>query len=568
MTTVADVSTVRYSGDLRADALLQQMLDWNHLLPARTTLYYTFDLGVIDAATDPALTAFNAAQQAAATRILNHVSSVCGITFEQTASGADADLHFGTCDIEGGSFAGLTSTRESWSAMPDGTVIDYAADAFIYLDNLEFLSTNDSPVEGSSGYQVLLHEIGHALGLGHPFEGPDHVLPADQDNTDNTVMSYTSVGSIKTTFQAYDLLALRWIYGEDGLRGSFGLNSTHGPSLSAGGGDVTPPTVASFSAAEGTAGLEPGSDLVITFSEAIQRGSGSFTLKTAAGVVVGTYDAAASGNLGISGRTLTIDPTVDLSPGMAYVLEIAAGSVRDLAGNDYAATTMHGFAVAVNVVTGTASADVLTGSSGRDSMAGLDGDDVLNGGAGDDSLDGGLGIDLAVYAAARADATASPTAAGFTVTSAVDGRDTLLNMERLKFADASVALDLSGNAGIVAKILGAVFGQDEIPKDVYAGIGLHYIDGGMSYGELMQLAIDARLGAGASHQAIVELLYTNVVGEPPGVHAAVFVEMLDSGASSVAELGVMAADTDLNVSKIGLVGLAQLGLEYVPYFGV
>ena len=29
----------------------------------------------------------------------------------------------------------------------------------------------------------------------------------------------------------------------------------------------------------------------------------------------------------------------------------------------------------------------------------------------------------------------------------------------------------------------------------------------------------------------------------------------------------MAADIDLNVTNINLVGLAQQGLEYVPYFG-
>ncbi len=41
----------------------------------------------------------------------------------------------------------------------------------------------------------------------------------------------------------------------------------------------------------------------------------------------------------------------------------------------------------------------------------------------------------------------------------------------------------------------------------YRGIGLYFIDGGMSYESLMQLAIDARLGAGASPQAVVDLLY-------------------------------------------------------------
>jgi hypothetical protein len=47
MPTVADVSTVQYSGDLRVDSLLHLSAGWNYLLPARTTLHFTFDLGAI-----------------------------------------------------------------------------------------------------------------------------------------------------------------------------------------------------------------------------------------------------------------------------------------------------------------------------------------------------------------------------------------------------------------------------------------------------------------------------------------------------------------------------------------
>jgi len=90
----------------------------------------------------------------------------------------------------------------------------------------------------------------------------------------------------------------------------------------------------------------------------------------------------------------------------------------------------------------------------------------------------------------------------------------------------------------------------------------------MTYESLMQLAIDARLGAGAGHQAVVDLLYTNVVGVPPGeADRAYFVGLLDTGAYTVAGLGVMAADIDLNVTNINLIGLAQQGLEYTPYLG-
>ncbi|MBP6317063.1 MAG: cadherin-like domain-containing protein [Rubrivivax sp.] len=220
-------------------------------------------------------------------------------------------------------------------------------------------------------------------------------------------------------------------------------------------------------------------------------------------------------------------------------------------------------------INGTEGADTLGGRAGSDGYRGLGGSDRITGGAGSDAFDGGAGVDIAEYSGARGAFRLSRTDYGWDVddTTGTEGNDKLSNVERLKFADTGIALDLSGNAGTVAKILGAVFGPAEVYNEVYAGIGLYYIDGGMTYESLMQLAIDARLGAGAGHAAVVDLLYTNVVGVPPGeTDRAYFVGLLDSGAYTVAGLGVMAADIDLNVNNINLVGLAGTGLEYVPYF--
>ncbi len=145
-----------------------------------------------------------------------------------------------------------------------------------------------------------------------------------------------------------------------------------------------------------------------------------------------------------------------------------------------------------------------------------------------------------------------------------EGADTLVSVERIRFADANVAIDMSGAAGTTAKILGAVFGKTEVSNNVYVGIGLQLLDGGMSYLDLMQLALNAQLGVGASNAAVVNLLYTNVVGTPPPAGELAFYQgLLDSGAHTQASLGVLAADTALNTTNINLVGLAQTGVEYV-----
>jgi hypothetical protein len=129
-----------------------------------------------------------------------------------------------------------------------------------------------------------------------------------------------------------------------------------------------------------------------------------------------------------------------------------------------------------------------------------------------------------------------------------------------------LALDLDGHAGTVAKTLGAVFGAESVRQLEFVGIGLLFMDEyGYSAESLMQLAMDEKLGRYASHDQVVNLLYTQVVGQPPSAEVRQsFVSLLDSKVHSVGSLGVLAANTDINRTNIDLVGLAQTGLAYLP----
>ncbi len=202
-------------------------------------------------------------------------------------------------------------------------------------------------------------------------------------------------------------------------------------------------------------------------------------------------------------------------------------------------------------------------------IAGGTGKDVLTGFAGDDFLIGNENTDTAIYRGQATDYEVNQDANGnWTIThknGGSDGTDTLDEIERIQYADISLALDLAGNAGITAKILGAVFGQDSIADETLAGIGLSLLDDGMNAESLMQLAINSALGDNASnHTAVVDLLYENVVGfAPTTADEAHFVGLLDSGIHTVASIGIMAADTMLNEENINLVGLSQTGLEYL-----
>lgn len=86
--------------------------------------------------------------------------------------------------------------------------------------------------------------------------------------------------------------------------------------------------------------------------------------------------------------------------------------------------------------------DIVVGGAGNDTEFGGSGDDDLEGDAGDDHLDGGSGTDTAVFAGLHSDyvLTYDASTGTTTVSSATDGADTLLNVEKIHFKDGLFAL--------------------------------------------------------------------------------------------------------------------------------
>lgn len=410
------------------------------------------------------------------------------------------------------------------------------------------LSNDDSLDSSSFGFHTLMHEIGHSLGLAHPHSSIANGAPnitADFAATVNigfdqlgfniasakdmnkeyfSIMSYddvTPAGAPDTFAQTpmiLDVIALQGAYGE-GIGSTGKSDNTITP-----GGDGG---VVAYRTYFDTGGID---------SIDLQNYQGGAYLH------MGTSITGANHLVGVS--MSTDDLKVMTSGGDPSSLRWFYGEFENATGGD--------------------NSDVIVGNTFDNSIFGKGGNDHLAGGPGNDALDGGLGVDTAFFTNAISTYKIKHNANNWSVsdTSGNEGTDTLSNIERVHFASTSLAIDIDGNAGITAKILGAVFGKQSVMNKTFVGIGISYLDAGWSYENLASLALDA---AGAkTNDQIVTLLWTNVIGtKPTSSDKSPYISLLENGTTAGA-LAHMAAETSFNTANINIVGLAQTGIEYLP----
>ena len=195
--------------------------------------------------------------------------------------------------------------------------------------------------------------------------------------------------------------------------------------------------------------------------------------------------------------------------------------------------------------------------------------DTIKGQPGTDFFDGGLGIDTVVYSGPQERYSITKSGNRYVVSEPTGSDDTdyLSNIERLQFSNGKVALDLGGNAGQAARLIGALLGPSFIKDKALAGVVIGLIDQDYSIESIANLGLNTSfylaLAGSTKNEDFVNHVFRNVVGRPPEANEQkTYVDMLNAGTSQAA-LAVMAAGTEFTASQIGLTGLTSHGWDFI-----
>lgn len=270
--------------------------------------------------------AFTAEQQTFVRQALAYISTVVDLRFVEAANASAINTIVFANNTQSGSSGYAYFPHDSYGG--SDILLNYSGSS----------ASNLTPRNGDYSAITLIHELGHAMGLKHPFSQSDSEAPylsASENTSQWTVMSYNSrTADYYLRYSPLDIAALQYLYGPSTASSA---NSTY--------------------------------TLAANAPNFIWDGGGTDT---------------------IDGSALAQAITLYLEPGYwGYI-----GSKSSLI-SDAGQITVN-FGSAIENAIGGAAGDTITGTAANNRLFGQGGDDTLNGGAGNDWLDGGEGNDTFV----------------------------------------------------------------------------------------------------------------------------------------------------------------------------
>jgi endonuclease I len=163
-----------------------------------------------------------------------------------------------------------------------------------------------------------------------------------------TMISGVNTATTSTTFAlaTVDLSAINAVDGQANVRLRYtlsGASSTTGNNRidniqvnATMTSDSTPPLATAFAPLDNAASVPVTSTPTITFNENVKKGTGSILIKRSSdNSTLESIDVTTS-QVTVTGAAVTITPSANFANSTGYYIEVPAGAIEDIAGNDYA----------------------------------------------------------------------------------------------------------------------------------------------------------------------------------------------------------------------------------------